>query len=364
MKLLQNFLFIFIFFLSSFTSSSTYSLEYLIGTYYYPGWIDNVSGSVTQYPWNLIKKDFSIEKKPKLGWYDNSDTDVMRKQVDYMIEGGLGFVVFDWYWKSETKSTYLDQALNAFKTVKTPGEMKFSILWSNHYTFSGGVASFEAMVSSWISDQFSDPDYLTIDGKPVVFVFSVEDFYYNAKQIGLTPAELIILANNLAKQAGYLNGIYFVGGTPALSYWTNIAATAGFDALSSYNYHIGYLGEATTSTGYSHSYSELSANYDMNWRWLIKLGPLPYIIPMTVGWDKRPWGGSADPLHDNSISTPEQFKTHLTKAKYYMDTYPEKTNKIGVVCCWNEFGEGSYIEPTEKYDSIYLQQIPSVFNGN
>ncbi|MBK7050726.1 MAG: hypothetical protein IPH54_08055 [Rhodoferax sp.] len=37
-----------------------------------------------------------------------------------------------------------------------------------------------------------------------------------------------------------------------------------------------------------------------------------YVVPMTSGWDKRPWGGSKDPEHDNSISTTASLrKPHL-----------------------------------------------------
>jgi hypothetical protein len=32
-----------------------------------------------------------------------------------------------------------------------------------------------------------------------------------------------------------------------------------------------------------------------------------------------------------------------------------------MVCCWNEYGEGSYIEPTKMYDLEYLKRIKKVF---
>jgi hypothetical protein len=34
---------------------------------------------------------------------------------------------------------------------------------------------------------------------------------------------------------------------------------------------------------------------------------------------------------------------------------------LGVICCWNEFGEGSYIEPTQKNGFSYLEKIKKVF---
>jgi len=88
---------------------------------------------------------------------------------------------------------------------------------------------------------------------------------------------------------------------------------------------------------------------------------VPYIIPMTSGWDKGPWGGSTDKEHDKSISTPDTFEKHLRAAKARMDSYPSQSMKTGIICCWNEFGEGSYIEPTKKYGTQYLERVKKVF---
>jgi hypothetical protein len=84
---------------------------------------------------------------------------------------------------------------------------------------------------------------------------------------------------------------------------------------------------------------------------------------MTSGWDKRPWGGTLnDPGRDLAFSTPDSFEAHLRSAKEVMDRNPEKTMRTGVICCWNEFGEGSYIEPTKKYGTQYLERVKKVFS--
>ncbi|MFX9077399.1 glycoside hydrolase family 99-like domain-containing protein, partial [Acinetobacter baumannii] len=75
---------------------------------------------------------------------------------------------------------------------------------------------------------------------------------------------------------------------------------------------------------------------------------------MTSGWDKRPWGGSSDSDHDNSMGTADQFEQHLIAAKKRMDQFPAQTLKTGIICCWNEFGEGSFIEPTQQNGFDFL----------
>lgn len=334
--------------------------EYLIGTYYFPGWTDRAKGLVHPYPWQPIKN--FPEKKPSLGWYSDSDPAVLRQQITWMKQYGIGFVVFDWYW--DGSNTYLDQAVRAFKKIKTPGEMKFAILWANHYKFRGGMLEYRWMVNYWISQYLADSDYLSIDEKPVVFIFSIDMFEAAAKQIGVETAVLVEVANDAAISAG-LPGIHFVAGTPALEHWVNgVAKKANFLSISGYNYRIGYSGNPESAFFPSGGYQQLDAAYRQNWNWMMKKSKLPYIIPMTSGWDKRPWGGSRNPGQDMSISNPEEFEAHLLQAKRLMDQYPEKSRHMGVICCWNEFGEGSYIEPTMSTGFNYLQKIKSVFfNG-
>jgi hypothetical protein len=87
-----------------------------------------------------------------------------------------------------------------------------------------------------------------------------------------------------------------------------------------------------------------------------------YITPVTSGWDKRPWGGSEDPLHDNSFSTLSQFKDHLIAAKNSIDiSYEHVGQRMLVICCWNEYGEGSVIEPTKTNKFDYLEVVKEIF---
>ena len=39
----------------------------------------------------------------------------------------------------------------------------------------------------------------------------------------------------------------------------------------------------------------------------------------------------------------------------------KKTLRTGIICCWNEYGEGSYIEPTKAFGMQYLERVKKVF---
>ena len=102
----------------------------------------------------------------------------------------------------------------------------------------------------------------------------------------------------------------------------------------------------------------------MQWRWILDHSALPYFPPMTSGWDSRPWGGSKeDRLHDDSVGTADEFEAHLRAAKALMDGHPGQTKKTGIICCWNEFGEGSYIEPTQRDGFGFLERVRRVFGS-
>jgi hypothetical protein len=337
--------------------AQTSNNNYLIGTYYFPGWTAQAPGLEFPDPWKPIQK--YPDKEPTLGWYSDSDPQVLRQQVRWMRDHGIGFVAFDWYWDGH--NTFMEHALRAFRASKTQGDMKFTLLWANHYPFPGGLAQYRLMVRYWVTQYFSDPDFLTIDGRPVVFIFGMDYFAAAAKTIGVTPAMLVKTANDMAQASGW-PGVYFIGGTPALAHWARaVAPQSGMAALSAYNYQLGYSGSAESETSSGLGYERLDRAYKKNWQWLLTEQELPYVVPMTVGWDKRPWGGSAQAHHDRSIASPAEFEAHLRAAKRLMDAHPTKTRRMGVVCCWNEFGEGSYIEPTKKDGLVYLETIQKVF---
>ena len=129
----------------------------------------------------------------------------------------------------------------------------------------------------------------------------------------------------------------------------------------SISFSFAIAGEESTKGPISETYDQLDKAYRTQWEWILKNSKLPYFTPMTSGWDKRPWGGSSPAAHDNSVSTPETFESHLRAAKALMDAYPERSKRTGMLCCWNEFGEGSYIEPTKRHGMRYLEKVQDVF---
>lgn len=327
-----------------------------IGVFYFPGWKDDALGGPAPKPWERLKS--YPERKPLLGWYKEEDPKVMQQQVAWMNQYGIDQIIFDWYWSGN--APMLEHALQNYLAIhgKKPG---FSVMWANHSAGPKNGAVFYSMVRYWIDNYFSRPEYFKIDGKPVVFIMLGDGLDEKARAFGSSAEELLSKAQSMAK-AAKLPGIFFVSGGGGEWILKDAQGKAkGFSGYFAYNYHAGPGGSIGGERRLSRGYVELDQAYRRHWDWMMKFSNAPYILPLTAGWDKRPWGGSKDPLHDRSVSSVKQFKAQLLAAKELLRKYPDKTLNMATICCWNEFGEGSYIEPTEGEQFNHLKAVLDTF---
>ncbi|GJI91825.1 glycoside hydrolase family 99-like domain-containing protein [Duganella hordei] len=331
--------------------------DFKIGVYYFPGWKDNQMGGPFPYPWEKIKP--FPEREPMLGWYAEGDIPVMEKQLGWMNQYGIDYVVFDWYWGSDNK-THLDHALNAYLRAKDRHDVQFAIMWTSHSDYMFSLEQFKTIFQFWADRYGFRKEYLRVDGKPVVFIFSAGLLNKNAAKLGMTTAQLLAIGDQIFKDAG-LGGVSFIGGVSNGPNGVDYSRQSGWTGFSSYNLHGPALKRFAGGRQQTRSYAELAQGYDDQWQYMLSHVEGIYVVPMLSGWDHRPWGASPDPMHDMSIADPVQFQKHLEAARAVMLSEPEKTKKMGVICCWNEFGEGSFIEPTKKFGFSYLEKVKQVF---
>lgn len=333
--------------------------NYDVGVYYYPGWKLNEPGNWIQEPWSKIKP--FPERQPLLGWYDESAPSVIAKQTRWMHQYGISYIIFDWYWGPSLRTRH-EHALRNYLSLKDKSSVDFAIMWANHDESPKTFDEFKAAVNYWIQNYFSKPEYKRVDGAPIVYIFSALLLDEKAKRIGLTTPDLLNEANRIAISNG-LPGIKFVGGAGAYDkFFLNQYTNDGYFAFSAYNSHVGKVSPESPAEKNSHSYDELKNGYQYHlWKWFFDNNK-KYITPSISGWDKRPWGGSEDPLHDNSSGNVSAFKSHLIDAKNNADKSSILLGKkMVVICCWNEYGEGSIIEPTKSNQFDYLEAIKEVF---
>jgi hypothetical protein len=174
------------------------------------------------------------------------------------------------------------------------------------------------------------------------------------------------VANNpreLWRGGKYTNKLLFQDYVPRLK-------GMGFEGMTAYVYH-------TFMDKDNRSYDDMRANYKSHWeKWseMYKNDPsFEYQIPVAMGWDMRPIGGTwpqqtgfpSEPVKDKVHSTKSTFKEKLLEAQKFSEKYRASNGNTVMVCCWNEYLEGNYIEPTEGHGFDYLEAIKEVFvKGN
>jgi hypothetical protein len=62
-------------------------------------------------------------------------------------------------------------------------------------------------------------------------------------------------------------------------------------------------------------------------------------------------------------NTPERFRDALVRARQLAMSLPAD-NRIITINAWNEWGEGSYLEPDTVHGMGYLEAVKSVFGSD
>jgi hypothetical protein len=324
-----------------------------IGVYYYPGWKSDYINwkDLKGFPNSRSPGKSWPEREPLLGYYPEEEPWVAEKHIAWASQYGVTFFAYDWYWDS-SKPEY-DHALKNYLQAKNKNKLKFSLLWAYHVAVLKTKKEFDDMVVYWINNYFSQATYYRIEDKPALFIYSYDQLEANAKAIGESTKSLLASANNIAKQKGY-KGIYFIITTNAKPSddIEKLFQGIGFNAYTGWNY-------VESKGAQSDDYDVMVNGYLEYYNAAFQTAKrLPYIASASPGWDSRPWSGESAVKRNNP--TPDKFARMLRGAKQLIDNNANLP-KILMIEAWNEFGEGSYIEPTKKWGFGYLDAIKKVF---
>ena len=316
-----------------------------VGAYYFPGW-NNASR------WQPLQR--FPERKPVLGWYREGDPEVADWQIKWAVEHGITFFAYDWYWSQGSRS--LEHGLHdAYFKARYHSLLKFCLLWANHNpAHTSTQEDCLAVTRYWIENYFRRPEHLTVDGKPVMIIFSTHRLTEDLGSAGVKKAFEAMRAECVRAGLKGLHLIACVGDAGGARH----AAQEGYDAVTAYN----WPGLGMTGEGKYAPYETLVPAYLRHWQHIIEQGPIPLSpLPICGGWDSRPWHG------DNNLvrfgRTPELFAKHLRDAKALLASRPAPfaSPPMILVEAWNEWGEGSYIEPHKEFGFGYLDAIREVF---
>jgi hypothetical protein len=322
--------------------------EYLVGAYYFPGWPSYAK-------WRQI--DEFPERMPLLGYYREGDPVVMDWQIKWAVEHGISFFVFDWYWDRGQRQ--LEHALrDGYLHTRFRSALKFCLLWANHNPpGSFSEADLVAVVDHWIDHYFRLPEYLSLDGRPMVIIFSTpsltRDMGSDAVRRGLDRMRA------RARERGFRD-LFIVAvtgpGRVPLEERLRQQKLEGYDAATGYNYPRAGMDD----NGRRGSYDAAVAGYQAIWDAIAQAGIIEYFPVTEPGWDSRPWDGYRALVRTERH--PEKFERMLDNARRFVDRHPlADGRKIVLIEAWNEYGEGAVIEPHCEWRFAYLDAIRDVF---
>jgi hypothetical protein len=206
---------------------------------------------------------------------------------------------------------------------------------------------------------FLDKRYIKINNKPI-FLF------YRASNIPNCD-EMILFWNQLALENN-LKGIYFIESLTIFqneSCIENSEALVEFEPLNTLGFHlpISYRIKKKTQKLFAKYFNEnyIKGNiHDYNFIWELilkkkrKKTDKKRFLGAFVDWDNSPRKGNKALIIDGA--TPEKFDFYLRKQ---INNFSEEYIFINA---WNEWAEGTYLEPDTKNGNGYLERIKKLIN--
>jgi hypothetical protein len=365
-----------------------------VAAYYFPNW-----GPVAASEWGLVraaKPQFESHLQPKVptwGYENENDPAVMARKIEAATAHGINAFIFDWYFfdpqPEAEKATgytpwdgqkYLSRALErGFLEAPNNRDIRFALLWCNHDVgpAKGAVtpATFDALTSYVVDTYFRHPSSWKIDGKPYFSIYSTKTFLESFGNDLDAAAAAIERFREKTRAAGFpglhLNAVLW--GLPKQSP-DDAIRRLGIDSTTSYVWiHHNVLPDFPAT-----DYGKAAAAYFK----AVKKGggyngldrpaaalPVPYHPNVSMGWDSSPrcrnapdWASRRDypfgPVIVNN--TPAAFRQALERAKTLATANPPG-HRIVTINAWNEWGEGSYVEPDTTHGMDYLDAIRAVF---
>jgi len=382
-------------------SCSVTNVPVTVAAYYYPGTHPDPRWDKNKYPgfteWDEIKAakprfPGHLQPKPPVWGYQNEALpEVMAQKIAAAADYGVNAFIFDWYYYND--GPYLDDALDVgFLKATNNARVKFALMWANHdwYDIQGynpadnnlkllypgkvNPATWDKICDLVIARYFKHPSYWLVDGKPYFSIYEMSQFLDSFGSIENARAALDqFRAKVLAAGFPGLHVNAIVWGEPNLPGaktppgWPKLCRDLALDSLTSYTWvHHGALNYNTFPVS---DYVWGRQKYLSFWAHAKTDYGIPYFPNAMVNWDNSPraaanadWSRPGAHVVNPVVTgnTPAAFKQSLELIKQRLLAAPTRP-KIVTINAWNEWPEGSCLEPMAQYGYGYLEAVREVF---
>jgi hypothetical protein len=371
--------------------------EYQVAVYYFPQYHPDPRNDAWHGPgwteWELVRRAtprFVGHQQPKVplwGYEDESRPEVAAKKVNAAADHGVDALIFDWYWYED--GAFLNCCLEqGFMRAGNVGRIKFALMWANHdwldihpwkrstppYTLLRGAISrsaFDAAAEHIIQCYFPHPSYWRVDGGLYFSIYELMRLVHGLGGLDATRAALDGFRER-TRVAGlgeiHLNavvwGVQILPGETTIRNPNEMLERLGLDSVTSYV----WVHHTHLDTFPEVDYARYAERAMEDWPRFTEQFRLPYWPNVTMGWDSSPRTVQSDGFDQVGYpftpvltgNTPAAFRAALQRAKSFLDRRSGQP-KILTINAWNEWTEGSYLEPDTIYGMAYLEAIRAVF---
>lgn len=372
--------------------------EYQVGAYYFPNYHADARNALTHgrgwTEWELVKRaearfpGHAQPRAPLWGYEDEAEPGVMARKIEAAADHGIGHFLFDWYWYED--GPFLQRALDeGFLRAPNNRRLKFALMWANHdwtdihpagragrpaLLYPGVVtrAAWDMLTDVVIERYFRHPSYWTLDGCPYFSIYELMTLVRGLGGIGPTRKALDWFRRK-TRAAGFADlhlnavvwGVQVLPNEEAITNPRQMLAELGFQSVASYVWvhHVGLSSFPTTA------YDGVARAAAEHWRRADAEYGLPFHPNVTMGWDSSPRTVQSDVYEAVGYpfgaviegNTPARFHAALQEAKAFLDG--RGGPKILSLNAWNEWTEGSYLEPDAVNGMGYLEAVRAVFGA-
>lgn len=371
---------------------------YQIAAYYFPNFHTDPR-SEGRYgkgwtEWELsrhARSRFPGHQQPKIpawGYEDEADPKVFAKKIDAAADHHVDAFIFDWYWYE--RRPFLQRGLEeGYLKAPNRNRTKFSLMWANHdwlelfprkygegtpLIYAGAVdrKEFERVANYVVETYFTQPSYWKIEGCPYFSIYEMGTFLRGFGSVKAS-REALDYFREATRKAGFpdLHLNMIVAQRPNLPSETTVPDPQarlnelGVDSLTTY----AWCHHAKSSIWPETQYTAWLKDNQGAWDHFSKFKQ-PYFPSVSMGWDSSPRTQQDMPWEDFGYpystclvnNTPAEFQKALELAKAFLKDHPESRN-IVTINAWNEWTEGSYLEPDLIDGMGYMEAIKNVFSG-
>ena len=377
--------------------SGTSEKKYTVVCFYFGNYHFGESKNEAKYgpnwnEWELVKnarprfKGHNQPHVPLWGYTNEADSMVMEMKINAAADHGIDVWFFDWYW---FHGTFLNSALDkGYLKANNNNKVKFALMWANQdwldmfpkhvgkpaqlmYPGAVDMPLWDSITTFVIENYFKHPSYWKINGCPV---FSIYDMHKFVEDFGSPEKakEAIDRFREKVVKAGFkglnLNSVIWdVNMMPNEKQFSNTSEKLkyfGFESSTSYV----WVHHIWLNTFPATPYDSVRTEYMKFAEKTVKDISIPYWPNVTMGWDPSPRCCQDDSFVNDGYpcmatikgNTPDEFEKSLVLMKEFLDSHPQCNNTF-TINCWNEWTEGSYLEPDRKNGYQYLDALKKIF---